>query len=413
MRLFKPNQYGRTKQIFDMLGSSPETAPALDILRKGFLTSLTGTKQALLSAPTILEKYGKEELDLLLPGNLKRDVLKLSRQINQFEKGPVATLLNRQRTDTERLLGLANDPKVTEAELDEFVKNIGGRDSEAAQGLRAGVFNKLLNESLVKDEVYPTLDVVDPSLLNDRLKNLFKSNRLKALFNDKEIQRFSDWEAVTKVISEGMDIGAQIATSGKAGTVAEITQGPGGFTRGVAQILGLATQDLLGGYLSKPVAYEALKSAASNQGAKRTMARVFAANTQLLNDYSRQARKEQFAKNEPFPGKLSDDDQRLILERIIQQGGSRSLGQDALQFLQGLYNFGGAPEPEAAPAAPVGPGPASTGVPPAPAAPAAPAPVGTQGRLNAQPPQQYGTLFPNDTLGQAIAQRRGIMSLQG
>lgn len=411
LRVFKPNQYGRTKQIFDMLGNNPQLAPVVDTLRKGFLHSLVGNKEALLSAPGILEKYGKEELNLLLPGNLKRDVLKLSRQMNQFENGPVAAVLKRQRTDTEKLLTLANDPNVTEAELDEFIRNLGGRDSEAAAGLRAGVFNKLLNDSLVVDEVYPSQKVVDPKLLNSKLNGLFKSNRLNALFNAAETQRFKDWESVTKVISENMDLGAQMSTSEKAGIVAGIVQN---VRRGTSQLLSLATQDMLGGWLSQPLAYERIKSLATTQDVRRVLTRVFSANASLLNDYSKQARKEKFAQGEPFPGRLSPEDQKAVLERIIQQGGSRSMGQDVLQYLQELYNFGGAPEPKTDPAAPTpAPGPASTGVPTLPATPApAPqaAPSGQQGSLVA--PQQYGTLFPNDTLGQAIAQR-GIMSLQG
>lgn len=369
------------------LKADPKTAPAWDSLKETFVNQFTGSTDNLSSAAKNLDKYSKEELNLLLDTGVENTLRRASVQANQVKNGPIAQLLKTNESSANRLLQLAN-PKGpgTEAEIEQLLRlSTGGIDSPRAEGLRAAVFQNLLKRSARSSEETGEL-IVNPSVLNQSLRELQASNRLKGLFREQDWARFKNWEKLTAVIGSTSDAGASIAAGNISSDIAagpiSIAASPGKFmTEVVFKLIGA---DLMGYYLAKPQSYRALLAASSNNDVKQLLKSATVVNGNILRDLYGQSKVEAGDSNPPIGMQPPAPYETPAPAPVVPEK-SGSLQVDPIRQMAQARS---APSVmgSIAPSAPAG---------------------------KAVSPQQYSALFPNDALGGAIASQQGIASLRG
>jgi hypothetical protein len=410
-KFMQPGNLDFLKLVRTNLTADPSTAPAWDALRRGFQEQYTTSTEKLATASKALDKYGADELNVLLTKDEQRNLRTASFQAQQLLNGPVSKMLKEFNTDGARILEFAQTGNA--AEIKRMVDLAGGVDSDTAAALRGGVFQNLLNASEYVDENTGRL-VVDPSKLSKALGELRKSNRLAPLFRPEDWRRFDNWEKVGAVVGKASDEGSSI----QAGEVAsELAETPFSLLTNPMRtgklLLKLGFTDTLGYVLSRPASMEKVLRATDAMDAKRRDRAAINATWQVLQDL--QSTYNDRENLEPM------QEAERTAEEIKKRPGMWDY----------LKNYFGDSEPKLpfTPEQLMAP-------PPVPNAPLRQegslqpkTPSATMPRNNmaqAMPPQpqqaptqnqgiagtRYAALFPGDTLG-ALAASGGIASLQG
>lgn len=399
-------------------------ADAWEKLRRGYFVALTGSPDNLLNAPETMAKMGQEQLDLMIDPPIQKAIIRASENYNQMQSGPVQKLLAQNRSQAEKFAFLASNKSVTEAELEAFVAQVGGRDSEAAAGLRAAIFDRLINEGEVRIKTEAGQLAVDPRKLNTKINEMFRSGRMNALFSDEDKAAFEKWQEVLTVVQKANSLGAQEATAQTATDFTPRSMGQGGPGY-LVKIAGIVGNDWLGGIMSKPLNVKKVLAAAENNEIKHTIKNALVVQGNILSNLQQQAWTLNNTMDDISPHDRNGNpiNKEVIQEYYRTNPPPSNIGGSVIDFLNGVGGaakeyvpFMGsepAPAPAPGPQGSLQPAP-RTGImsttnmaqamPPRPTAPMA-QPSPAQG-------SKYAALFPRDSLG-AMAASGGIASLKG
>jgi len=403
-KFLAPGDYDSLKVIKENFNADPETVPAWNALKQGFIGRFTRSTEDLSKAGTALAKYSDRELGLILDPVEIRNLRMASVQAQRILRGDVNKALREFDTEGERILELANKGKSDQ--INRLVEKAGGINSDVAGALRAGVFQNILDKASYIDPD-TGLEVMDPRMLSTMLSEMRKSRRLNALFTDTQWRQFENWEKVATVVGREADDGVSI----QAGEVAaDLARAP--FNPGLAAklVLELNYRDTLGYLLSRPANFEKVLRAGENMSKKRRDRALVNAMGQVLGDLQ-------------FTYSSREDLDPMTAEQramdVLQE--NPSIMDRMRQYFRREDEARQPPPSEPLNPMPPAPVPGQQG---ALQPRMAPASMPTTNMATAMPPQapapmqqgiagtRYSALFPGDTLG-AMAASGGIASLRG
>ena len=306
--------------------------------------------------------------------NAREELLKFATKSAQLENSGARQALKQAQKNADNALALTAGS--TTKEIDNMIKLRGGMNGKLANQLRRSILLKIMRKAnVIKTEEGTGRLVLNPTVFADELakvktgvgefaiyRNIFPPKYMKAL-EDRRLYSF--------FIEGGKDSGADIATGAVVG---QLRQGqPIGFAKT------MFISNVLAGFLAKPPSVVQLQRIHEKAPIFGSPDKLYRAYTAILTSLEREL-------DIPFVPSFDATGKKETIEEEVERTGKSPETGDPI-------NIG--------PVSSITPNTLNLNLPK----------VSGGGNVNPPNNQQYASLFPFDTTGTAIANRKGIMSL--
>lgn len=199
----KPHNVRLVKKIFDQTGKS------FDDVRSAYTQQLMKNPSGIPGELARWDDVGTKRL-LLSEGEEGR-MLEFSRNWRRMDSSPIARLLLEGQAygkqAVQKIIG------GSQAELQDFVRHAGGKNSELGKVIRAGVFQEVLDRaSVVEQGRY----VIKPGLVERGVKTLVDSGKLGVMMTDDDIARLKLLHRIASFLPGDVGVGESLQTASTA-----------------------------------------------------------------------------------------------------------------------------------------------------------------------------------------------------
>ena len=231
------------------------------------------------------------------------------KEMSRIEKGPASVLGKKDLDVAERAVKFVET--ASRAEIARAVAASGGPDSSFMVSIKAGLYQKILNEANIVNE--HGVRQLSPKIVNEQIEKL--RGKFEGVMSEADWERLTDFQVYAAVLSQSMDAGGMIQAGAAVGNLTAFLN-PIRMLRAVHT---LGTNALTGRILASPVSYEQIRSQAGS-GFNFKHLRAFADAAFVA---SQQGQDDQRLFSDPFePASLSNTD---LSGAELQGPGSSSL----------------------------------------------------------------------------------------